>query len=320
MADSVIQFSQAVKDYGRRKIGPLDLRINKGEILGFLGPNGSGKTTSIRLILGLIRPSSGQVSVNGLDPIRDHTRALHGVGYSPELPNIQTFLTPQEVLALIAKTLRIPSTRVNEEIGRILELVGLTEYRSVKVGKMSKGMVQRLSIAQAMLGSPEVLILDEPMIGLDPAGTVHLREVFHEFARKDHGTVFMSSHMMNEVENLCDNAAIIHNGKLLISGGVQDVTRKIMGHATVVVEAEGVTPDVVEKVRKLDGVTNVQFDGGRSLQVEINRDGGSEDDLRPLIAEIIVESKGRLFTIKPADNVLEKAYIKALTSTGGKIE
>jgi ABC-2 type transport system ATP-binding protein len=239
------------------------------------------------------------------------------VGYSPELPNIQTFLTPQDVLALVTKTLRIPSSSRDSEIGRVLELVGLTEYRYVKVGKMSKGMVQRLSIAQAMLGNPEILILDEPMIGLDPAGTAHLRDVFHIFAKKDHGTVFMSSHMLNEVENLCDNIAIIHSGRLLISGEVGQVTRKIMGRSTITVEAEGLGPEIIEQIRKLDGVTNVEFDGkSRFFNIEMIQD----KDLRPAIAELIVESKARLYTIKPADDILEKAYIKALSTTGDKVE
>ncbi len=118
--NKVIEFTQVVKDYGRKRIGPLDLYIEKGRIVGFLGPNGSGKTTSIRLVLGLIRPSSGSVRLNGFDPIKNHIEALKNVGYSPELPNIQSFLTPEELLALVAKTLQLPESARQEETRRVL--------------------------------------------------------------------------------------------------------------------------------------------------------------------------------------------------------
>ena len=311
MPEHVIEFAQAAKDYGRKQIGPLDLEVNRGEIVGFLGPNGSGKTTSIRLILGLIRATSGSVRVNGLDPISDHVHALKNVGYSPELPNIQTFFTPGELLSLVARTLSLAS-EVGQEIARVLELVGLIEYRDVKVGKLSKGMVQRLSIAQAMMGRPEVLILDEPMIGLDPAGTAHLRELFREFAKKNGGTVFLSSHMMSEVQNLCDTVAIIHNGRLVQRGTIEEVTGRVLGTYAVSVEAEGLSESCISKIRSLPGVKAVR-DSGRDLEIEI--DGPAQEDMRPKIAEAIVNSGARLYTIKPSENLLERAYIEAL---GGK--
>ena len=304
-----------MKDYGRKKIGPLDLKIDKGEIVGFLGPNGSGKTTSLRMILGLIKASSGSVRINGFDPISKHIRALKNVGYSPELPNIQAFLSPQELLTLIARELEISKSSIDQEISRVLELVGLLEYRRVKVGKMSKGMVQRLSIAQGIIGSPEVLILDEPMIGLDPAGTAHLREVFRQFSRKGGGTVFLSSHMMNEVESLCDRIFMIHNGKIILSGTIEEVTRKVLGFSAITVEAEGVSDDCLGMMKGLRGVREIRRSGGRLIQIEIVE--GSED-LRPKISELIVQSRAKLYTIKPSDDMLERAYIEALSEGSTK--
>jgi ABC-2 type transport system ATP-binding protein len=185
----VIEFRNTIKSYGSKTIGPVELEIRKGQIVGFLGPNGSGKTTCIRLILGLIRASSGTIRVNGYDPISKHVRALRHVAYSPELPNLQTFLTPTELLTLVSHELGFPSSWSGrqDEIRRVLELVGIIEYADTKIAKLSKGMVQRLSVAQAMMGTPEVLILDEPMIGLDPAGSAHFREVFKEFATRRAG-------------------------------------------------------------------------------------------------------------------------------------
>ena len=246
-----IELIEAVKNYGNKAIGPANLSIKKGEVVGFLGPNGSGKTTCIRLLLGLIRPTSGQVRVNGFDPIAQHVEALRNVAYSPELPNIQTFLTPKELLNLISHELNFKDNETrNTEIKRVLELVGLHEYADTKVGKLSKGMVQRLSVAQALLGNPETLILDEPMIGLDPAGVAHFRDVFRNFASGGNGTVFMSSHIMSEVESLCTSVAIIHKGKILFRGPAKEVEQKILNYSLIQLETSPLTFQTLQQLRK----------------------------------------------------------------------
>src|SRR2546428_7941872 len=226
----VLRFQNTVKHYGGKRIGPVDRSIGRGEIMGLLGSNGSGKTTCICVMLGLIRPSSGDVRVNGYNPFRKHVEALNHVAYSPELPNIQTFLTPTELLTLVLHELGFQADK-EAEINRELELVGLIEYRDTKLGKLSKGMVQRLSVAQALIGDPELLILDEPMLGLDPAGSAHFREVFREFAMGGKGTVFMSSHMMNEVESLCTSVSIIHSCRILFRGSSSDIIRKVLDYS-----------------------------------------------------------------------------------------
>ena len=299
-----------MKDYGSKKIGPVDLSIGKGEIVGFLGPNGSGKTTCIRLMLGLIRPSSGNVRVNGYDPISKHVEALNHVAYSPELPNIQTFLTPTELLTLVLHELEFKGDK-QDEIRRVLELVGLIEYRDTKVGKLSKGMVQRLSVAQALIGSPELLVLDEPMLGLDPAGSAHFREVFREFAMGGKGTVFMSSHMMNEVESLCTSVLIIHSGRILFRGSSSDVIRKVLDYSVVTVEAQGLPQETINSIKGMPNVSQVTIN---SQTIEIIIKG--HDDIRPALSDLIVKSGARLYTIKIADNMLERAYIEALKKNG----
>src|SRR5260370_1702186 len=248
-APSVIEFRSTIKNYGSKTIGPVDLEIQKGQVVGFLGPNGSGKTTCIRLILGLIRASSGTVRVNGYDPISKHVRALRHVAYSPELPNLQTFLTPTELLSLVSHELGFPSpwNGRQDEIRRVLELVGILEYADTKIAKLSKGMVQRLSVDQAMMGTPEELILDEPMIGLDPAGSAHFRELFTEFASKKGGTVFRSSDIMTEVESLCTSVAIIHGGRILYHAQVTEVIQKVLNYSVVYLEAQGLTEQTITK-------------------------------------------------------------------------
>jgi ABC-2 type transport system ATP-binding protein len=309
----VIEFAGAVKVYGEKKIGPVEFSVGTGEIFGFLGPNGSGKTTCIRMLLGLARPSEGKVRLRGLDPLRSHAEALTGVGYSPELPNIQTFMSPREVLALTASEIGL-SSGVREEIDRVLEDVGILQYRDTKIGKLSKGMVQRLSVAQAMIGSPQALVLDEPMIGLDPAGTAHLRETFREFA-KNGGTILMSSHMMSEVEDLCSSVGLIHSGRLLFRGTAKDMIGEVLGGDLVHVEAQGLTAGTIEALRKIEGVIGVETTSGG---VEIKVRHGVE--ARPAIARMVTESGAELLTIRTGERLLERAYIEALKGGGGKAE
>ncbi len=323
-SSNVIELNGAIKDYGSNKrIGPVNLSIESGEIVGFLGPNGSGKTTCIRLILGLIKTSQGSVKVNGFDPISHHVQALNNVAYSPELPNIQTFLNPTQFLNLISHELNFPDNlNRTDEIKRVLELVGLREYQETKIAKLSKGMVQRLSIAQALIGSPKTLILDEPMIGLDPAGVAHFRDVFKNFSSEGKGTVFMSSHIMGEVESLCTSVAIIHRGKILFKGPVDEVVQEVLNYSLVQLETSSLTPQIIQQLQEIPGIIQINIANSNNdansnvIEVTLSK---RDLDVRSEISELIVKSGAKLYTIKQGENMLEKAYIEALREKkGGK--
>ena len=308
----MIEFLNATKDYGSTKIiGPVSFSVSSGEVMGFLGPNGSGKTTCIRMLLGLMRPTSGTVRIRGLDPVRDHAVALRRVGYSPELPNIQAFLTPRELLALVAKELGMRSAEIGAQIGEILELVGLSNYVDVKVSKFSKGMVQRLSIAQGMIGNPDVLVMDEPMIGLDPAGAAHFREVFQEFARKRGGTILLSSHIMQEVESLCTSICMIHNGKILFKGTVDETIGNVLGSSYLIVEADPISELLVKDLSSIPGVLKIERKKSEGKALELKIQPGVE--IRPQVAETIVRSGAKLYSLDYSENLLERTYIHALT-------
>jgi ABC-2 type transport system ATP-binding protein len=322
-SSDIIEFHNAVKDYGGgKKIGPANLNVRKGEVMGFLGPNGSGKTTCIRLILGLIRATSGSVVVNGFDPFSKHKEALKGVGYSPELPNIQTFLSPRELLNLVSHELPgfASSSSRREEITRVLEVVGLQEYSDTKVGKLSKGMVQRLSVAQALIGLPKTLILDEPMIGLDPAGSAHFRDIFREFTTNGNGTVFLSSHIMSEVEALCTSVAIVHKGSILIQGPVDEVIRKVLNYSIIFLETSALNSETLQQLQKIPGVTEInpssKNNAGDLNAIEI-KVLNQDEDIRPAISDLIVKSGAKLYSIRQGENMLERAYLSALKAKDG---
>lgn len=304
--DEIVVFDQAVKDYGSKTIGPLSFTVGKGEVVGLLGPNGSGKSTSIRMLLGLSRPTSGRVALLGLDPIRDHARALGHVGYSPELPNLQTFMTPRTLLKLVGQELGMKGSQLDSGIEEQLESVGLAEYGEYKIGKLSKGMVQRLSVAQAFLGSPSLLILDEPMIGIDPAGVVHFRTLFREFAAKG-GTLIMSSHVMSEVESLCTSVTVIHSGRLMFRGTMREFIEDSMSSRLIYLELDSYPEDLVILVKGLPGVLSVTL-ASSGLIIEVQKGG----DMRPRISELVVKKGIGLRSVGYSRTEIDEAYMNAI--------
>ncbi len=300
----------AVKDYGSKKIGPITLRVESGEIVGFLGPNGSGKSTTIRMLLGLIRPSSGSVRLMQSDPIRQHEKALAEVGYSPELPNLQTFLSPRELLDLTGRLRGLSGRALESETPRLLADVGLAEYEGYKISKLSKGMVQRLSVAQAMVGSPKLLVLDEPTIGIDPAGVAHFRSLFRDFVQKG-GTILLSSHILSEVEALCTGLAVIHSGSLVYRGELQKFVPTWVGARTISVELGGPADDaLVRALSGVRGVTGVKA-SGEKLLIEVSK----EADPRGEISKLIVGSGARLLSMGYSRDELQEAYVNSMRGT-----
>jgi ABC-2 type transport system ATP-binding protein len=305
---AVISFERAVKDYGPKEIGPITFSVESGEIVGFLGPNGSGKSTTIRMLLGLIRPTSGSVRLMQRDPLHDHVRALEHVGYSPELPNLQSFLTPKELLRLTANELGLGRKEAEDQFPLLLEKVGLIRYEDYKIAKLSKGMVQRLSVAQSMVGSPKVLILDEPMIGIDPAGVVQFRSIFRQFVA-DGGTIVMSSHILFEVESLCTSLVVIHSGKIVFRGGIEGFIRQSLSSRSVMVDIDppGANSSLIQRVSSITGVKQV-VSNTQGLLVEVEKDS----DPRAEIAKAVVESGARLVGLGYSRTELDEAYISAM--------
>ena len=222
-----LQASHLTKVIGERTIvDDISFELMPGEVFGFLGPNGAGKTTTIRMLVGLIKPTVGTVTICGYDIRRDFEKAMRCIGCIVENPDLYRFMTGRENLEHFARMLGVN----HAEIERVAELVNLSHRLEQRVGTYSLGMRQRLGIAQAMLGSPRVLILDEPANGLDPAGIREIRELLRHLASERGLAVFISSHLLAEIELTCDRVAIIHKGRILRSGTVRELisTQRMM--------------------------------------------------------------------------------------------
>ena len=200
-------------------VDDVSFELQRGEIFGFLGPNGAGKTTTIRMLVGLIKPTSGHVTICGFDQRNQFEDAMRCVGCIVENPDLYRFMTGRENLEHFARMLRAPRT----EIERVAELVSLAHRLDQRVGTYSLGMRQRLGIAQALLGDPKLLILDEPANGLDPAGIREIRELLRRLATERKMSIFISSHLLAEIELTCDRVAIIHKGRILREGSVREL-------------------------------------------------------------------------------------------------
>jgi len=204
-----------------RAVDNLNLEIEKASIFGLLGPNGSGKSTTIKMALGLIRPSEGRCEILGKSSLEPSARM--GIGYLPEAPYFQRFLTGRELLRYFGKLSGLPNSNLEDRVDMLLARVGLEDAGDRRVGGYSKGMLQRIGLAQAMIGNPELLILDEPTAGVDPIGAADIASIIKEL-RDEGKTVLLCSHLLSQVETICDRAAIMVKGKLVLEGSVDTLT------------------------------------------------------------------------------------------------
>ena len=282
----------------RTIVDDVSFDLRPGEVFGFLGPNGAGKTTTIRMLVGLIKPTKGTVMVCGYDLRRNFEKALRCIGCIVENPDLYRFMTGRENLEHFARMLSVPRA----EIERVAELVNLAHRLDQRVGTYSLGMRQRLGIAQAMLGQPRVLILDEPANGLDPAGIREIRELLRGLAAERGMAVFVSSHLLAEIELTADRVAIIHKGRILRSGTVREL---ISGNRVMELRVGD-----VERASSILREKEVAF----TIQDDLLLTAIEEADAPPLIAALAGSGVG-VFHARPRVQTLEEMFLEA---TGGE--
>ena len=299
--------SNLTKFYGDFKaLDSVSFAVEKGWVYGYLGPNGAGKTTTIRTMLGLLKPDQGEVQIAGINPTKDPVRALQSLGYAPELPTLQTFFTGEQLLDFMGKMFGLGAQARKEKIRQLLDLVGLREWGDKKIGKYSKGMVQRLSVALALINDPVVLIMDEPTMGMDPEATAHFRNLFTDLS-KEGKTVFISSHLLDEVQRICTHVGMVNRGRTVFAGPIAQVLEAFTQQWVVEAELEEVTKEMVSALKKLDYVEDVKTEGNK-LEIALKE----KKDLRGEISSEIFKRKGVLLSLNLHRITLEDAYLRAL--------
>jgi ABC-2 type transport system ATP-binding protein len=298
------------KNYGGQvALNDLSLTVESGQCVGYLGPNGAGKTTTLKILTDLLRPTSGRVYLNGEDVIRHPEAALEGVGAVVETPQFYSQLTPSESFSYVGAIRGLSNRAIAERSHVVLENVKLLEAANRRVGTFSKGMKQRLAIAQALLHEPSILILDEPTSGLDPRGMAEVRDIIKELITTDI-TILMSSHLLYEVQDVCDKVAIIDRGVLLTYDSVENLSAR--QEVTLIVNAlKPITPPQFRTIKTLKGVTAVKRAENNKLILSFS--GGAEEQSKLLRG--ILNSGVRIVSFTPQNAAIEDAYLHLISET-----
>jgi ABC-2 type transport system ATP-binding protein len=303
MSDNVIEARGLLKLYGSaRAVDAIDLSIRKGEIFGLLGPNGAGKTTTILMMLGLTETSGGSVDVLGFNPVRQPLEVKRRVGYLPDAVGFYDHLTARENLVYIARLLDIPRRETDGRIMEALRAVQLADVADKRVATFSRGMRQRLGIAEIVMKKAEVAILDEPTSGLDPHATFELLEMIRGL-KKSGVAVLLSSHLLDRVQSVCDRVALFNRGKIALMGTVVELANQVLGAGhPILIEATGT--DVPAALKGIEGVQQVVPDGAGIWRVVADR------DIRAAAAQRIVGAGGSLTRLAELQPSLEEVYTR----------
>ena len=296
-------------------VNKLDLKVERNTIHGFLGPNGAGKTTTIKVLVGLLKPNEGTVKVLGQEVRGDMPDVRLSVGYMPELPKFPKHLKGWELLDIYGRMYGLTEQERREQIPKLLDMVGLKGREKDLIGKYSKGMQQRIGIAQALLNEPELVILDEPSLGLDPVGMVEVREIVKEIA-KEGITVFVSSHLLFEVEQICSHVTIIDRGASLVSDTLQNVSGMLAGPAMLHVEVAKMSNAVVSAAKGLPFVSDV-LQTGSTLRIQLT----TREDVRAQVSQEITRAGGIIVGMSLKGSNLEDVFLQLVTKQqGGKAQ
>ncbi len=311
MQDPIV-LENLTKDYGNsfKAVDVLNLNVKRNSFVGFLGPNGAGKTTTIKMLTNLLTITSGKAYLNGVDVSADPKNALADVGAVVETPEFYPFLTPVETFEYLGSLRGMSKEDVHKRGKEVLELVKMTEWSNTRIGKFSKGMKQRIALAQALIHEPSIIILDEPTSGLDPRGMVEVREILVELKKLDY-TVFMSSHQLNEVQEVCSEVAMIDHGRLLAYDTVSALISKIESKRLEVRIANQVFGEAMDKVRDYAGVELLNVITPNNFQVDFK--GGEEEQAQLLL---FLQSLGlKIVSFKESGLALENLYMSLIKSS-----
>lgn len=255
----MIEVKNLVKRYGNHlAVDHLSFQVDKGQIYGFLGPNGAGKSTTMNIMTGYLASTEGEVLINGMNILEEPEKVKKCIGYLPEQPPLYFDMTVEEYLKFAADLKKIERTKRKEQIEQVMEMTGIADVRERLIRNLSKGYRQRVGLAQAILGYPEILILDEPTVGLDPKQITEIRELIRSLSRKH--TIILSSHILSEISAVCDYVMIINHGKLVVSDTTENLEKMAMGSNTLDMTVKGKKNDVEKILESVEEIQSLEWD------------------------------------------------------------
>ncbi len=310
---TMVEARNLTKFYGNfLAIEDVNFQVQKGEIVGFLGPNGAGKTTTMRIITGFIPPSSGTALVAGYDMVDKSLEARAHIGYLPETVPLYTDMTVQDYLRFMGTIRRMNPKDIKSRISYVIDVCRLGDYRNSHIGKLSKGFRQRVGIAQAVMHDPDVLVMDEPTIGIDPIQVVETRQLIKDLAGSH--TVILSTHILPEVSMLCDRVLIIHEGQIVAEDTPKELGERLQGVDRLEVEIQGPQAEVIQTLEKIRGVILVEpsTQDGDQIIYKIQAKRGL--DLRPTVSRAIINNGWSLLNLQLVSMSLEEIFLKLTTT------
>lgn len=305
----MIEVKNLTKQYGQKKaVDNLSFTVNDGEILGFLGPNGAGKSTTMNMLTGYISSTSGQALINGVDILDDPMKAKKDIGYLPEIPPLYLDMTVKEYLNFIydLKKCKLPR---KAHLAEVCELVKITDVYERIIRNLSKGYKQRVGLAQALIGNPPILILDEPTVGLDPKQIIEIRTLIKRLGKKH--TVILSSHILSEIQAVCDHVIIINKGKIAANDTTENLTANISADTRLIARIDGSREEILKVIKAIPGVISVLADMEREpgiydYEIEV-KDGV---DIRRELFKRIVTRNWVMLGLKSTEMTLEDIFLK----------
>lgn len=310
----MVELTNITKKYGQNiAVKDVSFKVDKGGIVGLLGRNGAGKTTTMNIITGYISATSGAVTINGYDTVKNPREAKKSIGYLPEHPPLYNDLTVEEYLAFACRLKDVKPTQIKKETDRVLESAHVADVRKRLIGNLSKGYRQRVGLAQALCGSPELVILDEPTAGLDPKQIVEIRSTIRELGQNH--TVILSSHILSEVADICQKVIIINRGEVIRQDSLGNLTHQAGGTQRVMVRLSGDEAQA-RQILKLPGVSAELIGQNEADTVDFMLEGSG--DLRAAIYDAVKASSARLLLMRPVLPTLEDIFITLTSSEGGE--
>ena len=309
----MIEVKNLVKRYGDHvAVNNLSFTVEEGQIYGFLGPNGAGKSTTMNIITGYLASTEGEVLINGHNILEEPEEAKKCIGYLPELPPVYTDMTVLEYLKFVAELKKIPKDQRKKQILEVMNLVKITDMQNRLIKNLSKGYRQRVGLAQAVLGFPEIIILDEPSVGLDPKQIIEIRELIRQLAKKH--TVILSSHILAEVREVCDYILIISKGKLVASDTPENLERNLGDSDLIEIETKA-SPDEVRRILEtVDGIRSISTkhleNGITWAQIQEKKN----TDIREKVFQAFAQNHQPLLKLNPLQVSLEDVFMELTQS------
>ena len=312
--DFIIEADNLTHYYGPQPaIENVDFKVNRGEILGFLGPNGAGKTTTMRILTGYMPPTRGNVEIDGMDIVKDSLACRKKIGYLPETVPLHTDMPVKNYLTFMGSLRGMSRRSINDQINNVIEICRLQDYYKTIVGKLSKGYRQRVGIAQAILHEPEILVMDEPTIGIDPIQVVETRRLIQDIGKQQ--TVVLSSHILPEVSMVCGRVLIINQGQIVAEDTPDNLATRLQATQQILVEISTTSKKIQPILENIEGVTDVRRRRNTdNITFEITVADGY--DVRDEISKIIIENDCSLLSMQLNSMSLEQIFLKLTTTEG----